>query len=438
MGRHTYLLDGDNVRHGLNKDLGFTDADRVENIRRVAEVAQADGRCRPDRADRVHLAVPRPSARWRASCCGEGEFIEVFVDTPLAVAEQRDVKGLYKKARRGELKNFTGIDSPYERPENPALGRGHHARDAGAGGRRRSSSCCARAATFRPEVARARRRHGPTARARHARAAGWPRPRPRPHRQDHAVDARAHEAAAGARRRIDAGAAGARDVEELGAASARVERQVQQRRQADVAARLVEEGLVGGPPHRMHDGHARQLAVQPVDVLPADDLEHHARILVLHLLDHRMQPADLGAMRGAAVIEDPAGARCPRAAAAGPRAQGSQAAYFCCSQAVDTQSCASCCAAASPRAACRLPVQLVAIAPGHVAPGERIEDVVVHEEDQSAPSARALGSTLRRHAAGCSARTPPPRSASWPAGGASSKRQRCRRRPCPRRRASTK
>jgi bifunctional enzyme CysN/CysC len=105
MNRHTFLLDGDNVRHGLNKDLGFTEADRVENIRRVGEVAEADGRCRPDRHHRVHLAVP---GRARDGA-------------PLEVAESRDVKGLYKKARRGELRNFTGIDSPYEEPANPEL-----------------------------------------------------------------------------------------------------------------------------------------------------------------------------------------------------------------------------------------------------------------------------------------------------------------------------
>ncbi|MEJ5992469.1 sulfate adenylyltransferase subunit CysN [Ramlibacter sp. PS3R-8] len=120
MGRHTYLLDGDNVRHGLNKDLGFTDADRVENIRRVAEVA----RLMVDAGLIVLTAFISPFEAERAmarSLVGEGEFIEIFVDTPLAVAEQRDVKGLYKKARRGELKNFTGIDSPYERPSEPQL-----------------------------------------------------------------------------------------------------------------------------------------------------------------------------------------------------------------------------------------------------------------------------------------------------------------------------
>ena len=119
-GRHTYLLDGDNVRHGLNRDLGFTEEDRVENIRRVAEVA----RLMVDAGLIVLTAFISPfksERRMARSLMGEDEFIEIFVDTPLEVAEQRDVKGLYKKARRGELKNFTGIDSPYEAPENPEL-----------------------------------------------------------------------------------------------------------------------------------------------------------------------------------------------------------------------------------------------------------------------------------------------------------------------------
>jgi len=119
-GRHTYLLDGDNVRHGLNKDLGFTDQDRVENIRRVAEVA----RLMIDAGLIVLVSFISPfrSERHMARALVEaGEFIEVFVDTPLAMAEARDVKGLYKKARRGELKNFTGVDSPYEAPENPEI-----------------------------------------------------------------------------------------------------------------------------------------------------------------------------------------------------------------------------------------------------------------------------------------------------------------------------
>ena len=120
LGRHTYLLDGDNVRHGLNKDLGFTDADRVENIRRVAEV----GKLMVDAGLIVLTAFISPFRAEREmarSLVDEGEFLEIFVDTPLEIAEQRDVKGLYKKARRGELKNFTGIDSPYEAPEHPEL-----------------------------------------------------------------------------------------------------------------------------------------------------------------------------------------------------------------------------------------------------------------------------------------------------------------------------
>ena len=120
MNRHTFLLDGDNVRHGLNKDLGFTEADRIENIRRVGEVAKlmADAGLivitafiSPFRAEREMVRAMLP----------EGEFIEVHVDTPLAVAEARDVKGLYQKAREGKLKNFTGIDSPYEEPESPEI-----------------------------------------------------------------------------------------------------------------------------------------------------------------------------------------------------------------------------------------------------------------------------------------------------------------------------
>jgi bifunctional enzyme CysN/CysC len=119
-GRHTYLLDGDNVRHGLNKDLGFADQDRVENIRRVAEVA----RLMVDAGLIVMVSFISPfrSERRMARALVEaGEFIEVFVDTPLEQAEARDAKGLYKKARRGELKNFTGIDSPYEVPEDPEI-----------------------------------------------------------------------------------------------------------------------------------------------------------------------------------------------------------------------------------------------------------------------------------------------------------------------------
>jgi bifunctional enzyme CysN/CysC len=118
--RHTYLLDGDNVRHGLNKDLGFTDADRVENIRRIAEVA----RLMVDAGLIVGTAFISPFRAERdmaRALLGDGEFIEIFIDTPLDVAERRDPKGLYKKARRGDLKNFTGIDSPYEPPEAPEL-----------------------------------------------------------------------------------------------------------------------------------------------------------------------------------------------------------------------------------------------------------------------------------------------------------------------------
>ncbi len=120
MNRHTFLLDGDNVRHGLNKDLGFTEADRIENIRRVGEVAKlmADAGLivltafiSPFRAEREMVRAMLP----------QGEFIEIFVDTPLEVAEARDVKGLYKKARSGDLKNFTGIDSPYEAPLSPEI-----------------------------------------------------------------------------------------------------------------------------------------------------------------------------------------------------------------------------------------------------------------------------------------------------------------------------
>ncbi len=120
LGKHTFLLDGDNVRHGLNKDLGFTEADRIENIRRVGEVAKLmtdaglivlTAFISPFRAERDIVRAMLP----------EDEFFEVFIDTPLEEAERRDVKGLYKKARSGALKNFTGIDSPYEAPENPEI-----------------------------------------------------------------------------------------------------------------------------------------------------------------------------------------------------------------------------------------------------------------------------------------------------------------------------
>ncbi|MBB5499750.1 sulfate adenylyltransferase subunit CysN [Paraburkholderia sp. MM5384-R2] len=120
MGKRTYLLDGDNVRHGLNKDLGFTAEDRVENIRRIAEVAKLMA----DAGVIVITAFISPFRAERAlarELMEEGEFIEVFIDTPLEVAEERDPKGLYKKARSGELKNFTGIDSPYDMPQNPEI-----------------------------------------------------------------------------------------------------------------------------------------------------------------------------------------------------------------------------------------------------------------------------------------------------------------------------
>ncbi|MEH6675770.1 sulfate adenylyltransferase subunit CysN [Phenylobacterium sp.] len=119
-GRHTYLLDGDNVRHGLNKDLGFTEEDRVENIRRVAEVS----RLMVDAGLIVLVSFISPfraERRMARDLMEDGEFVEVYVATPLAVAEERDVKGLYAKARAGELKNFTGIDSPYEEPENAEI-----------------------------------------------------------------------------------------------------------------------------------------------------------------------------------------------------------------------------------------------------------------------------------------------------------------------------
>jgi bifunctional enzyme CysN/CysC len=119
-GRHTYLLDGDNVRHGLNKDLGFTAADRVENIRRAAEVAKL--MVDAGLIVLVSFISPFRSERLMArSLLDAEEFMEVFVDTPLVVAEQRDPKGLYRKARAGQIKNFTGIDSPYEAPEHPEL-----------------------------------------------------------------------------------------------------------------------------------------------------------------------------------------------------------------------------------------------------------------------------------------------------------------------------
>lgn len=120
MGQHTYILDGDNVRQGLNRDLGFTETDRVENIRRVAEVAKL----MVDAGLIVLVTVISPFRADREMARGlfeNDEFIEVFVDTPLAAAEKRDPKGLYAKARRGKIKNFTGIDSPYEAPRSPEV-----------------------------------------------------------------------------------------------------------------------------------------------------------------------------------------------------------------------------------------------------------------------------------------------------------------------------
>jgi bifunctional enzyme CysN/CysC len=120
LGRHTYMLDGDNVRHGLNKDLGFTDADRVENIRRVAEAAKLF----VDAGLIVMVSFISPfrsERRMARELLGEGEFIEIYVDTPLEVCEARDPKGLYRKARAGLIRNFTGIDSSYEPPEQAEL-----------------------------------------------------------------------------------------------------------------------------------------------------------------------------------------------------------------------------------------------------------------------------------------------------------------------------
>jgi bifunctional enzyme CysN/CysC len=120
LGKHTFVLDGDNVRHGLNRDLGFTEADRVENIRRVAEVAKLF--VEAGMITLVSFISPFRAEREMArELVAPGEFIEIFVSTPLETCEQRDPKGLYKKARRGELQNFTGLDSPYEPPENPEL-----------------------------------------------------------------------------------------------------------------------------------------------------------------------------------------------------------------------------------------------------------------------------------------------------------------------------
>jgi len=120
LGKHSFLLDGDNIRHGLNRDLGFTDADRVENIRRVGEVAKL----MTDAGLIVLTAFISPfqsERRMVREMLPEGEFVEIYIDTPLSIAESRDVKGLYRKARAGQLKNFTGIDSPYEAPEHPEI-----------------------------------------------------------------------------------------------------------------------------------------------------------------------------------------------------------------------------------------------------------------------------------------------------------------------------
>jgi bifunctional enzyme CysN/CysC len=120
LGKRTYLLDGDNVRHGLNRDLGFTDVDRVENIRRIAETAKLF----VDAGMIVLTSFISPFKSERnlaRELLEEGEFVEIFVNTPLEICEQRDPKGLYKKARAGELPNFTGIDSDYEPPENPEI-----------------------------------------------------------------------------------------------------------------------------------------------------------------------------------------------------------------------------------------------------------------------------------------------------------------------------
>lgn len=119
-GKHTYLLDGDNIRHGLCGDLGFSDKDRVENIRRISEVAKLF----VDAGIIVLTAFISPFKSDRDYCrnlLDDNEFIEVFIDTPIEVCEQRDPKGLYQKARKGDIKDFTGIDSPYEAPENPEL-----------------------------------------------------------------------------------------------------------------------------------------------------------------------------------------------------------------------------------------------------------------------------------------------------------------------------
>ncbi|MGR5243248.1 adenylyl-sulfate kinase [Vibrio sp. PNB23_22_6] len=120
LGKHSYLLDGDNVRHGLNKDLGFSDSDRVENIRRIGEVAKlfVDSGCIVLTAFISPFIADRDQAR---ALLEDGQFLEVYIDTPLEVCESRDPKGLYKKARAGEIKHFTGIDSAYEAPTAPDI-----------------------------------------------------------------------------------------------------------------------------------------------------------------------------------------------------------------------------------------------------------------------------------------------------------------------------
>lgn len=120
LGHHTYLLDGDNVRHGLNKNLGFSDEDRIENIRRIGEMAKlfADAGLIVLTAFISPFIADRKMVR---ELVGQGEFIEVFMDTPLVECERRDPKGLYQKARSGQIKNFTGIDSEYQKPEQPEI-----------------------------------------------------------------------------------------------------------------------------------------------------------------------------------------------------------------------------------------------------------------------------------------------------------------------------
>jgi bifunctional enzyme CysN/CysC len=119
-GNHTTLLDGDNIRHGINRDLGFTATDRVENIRRVAEIAKLMVEAGLITIT-AFISPFRQEREMARRLMGEGEFVEIFVDTPLEEAEKRDPKGLYKKARAGKIPNFTGIDSPYERPESPEI-----------------------------------------------------------------------------------------------------------------------------------------------------------------------------------------------------------------------------------------------------------------------------------------------------------------------------